>query len=323
MLMKKKVFFLAPVNKWGTYFYYQWITDYLKKYHGGALDIYFVHSLWDYIKLHFRSADYIFSIIPFFWKPLGTKTYVYNVHGNYREERKASWLGVKLLYLADWNARFSDRVMLVSYYLSDVLWIWEKYEDKILIVPNYTCFPVQKAVKRDWEGNELRFMTITAFSFFEKWRGVCNLWHVIQKLAEYYPQKSIIFTIIGDTNAAAYKEVYKEFANIVFPSNVYIMWTWWVEKANMCEYLYAHDTFLYWSELDNFPSVLLDAAMFRMKIFTNNWKSFSYFLPGDMMSKNEEEMSEKIIHNEVQNVDDLQKYTLEHTTDILTTFLWV
>jgi len=77
--------------------------------------------LKEYLLWHFKKADIIFSIVPFFFKPIGAKKYIFNLHGNYKIERKNKGLGVKLMYLTEFNLRFSDQIMLVSYYLADKL----------------------------------------------------------------------------------------------------------------------------------------------------------------------------------------------------------
>jgi len=41
------------------------------------------------------------------------------------------------LYLARWNLKFADKIMLTSYFLADKLDFKEKYQDKIIIVPNF------------------------------------------------------------------------------------------------------------------------------------------------------------------------------------------
>jgi hypothetical protein len=98
-MKKKNIYFLAPKNKWGTYFYYKEISEYLIKNNSDIYDIKFVNSLFDYIKLHFIKVDIIFSIIPFVFKPLWSKKYIFNLHWDYKRERKNKWLWVKLLYL--------------------------------------------------------------------------------------------------------------------------------------------------------------------------------------------------------------------------------
>jgi len=77
---KKKIIFLAPKNEGGTYFYYKEISEYLIQNYSDIYDVYFCNSLKDYIKLHFIKTDIIFSIIPFLFKPILTKKYIFNLH---------------------------------------------------------------------------------------------------------------------------------------------------------------------------------------------------------------------------------------------------
>ena len=126
-MKKKKIYFLAPKNKWWTYFYYKEIVSYLDKNYWENYDVYFLNTFFDYIKLHFIKSDIIFSIIPFVFKPLFTKKYIFNLHWNYKIERKNKWLWVKLLYLTELNLWFSNKIMLTSYYLADKLKFRNKY----------------------------------------------------------------------------------------------------------------------------------------------------------------------------------------------------
>ena len=64
-----------------------------------------------------------------------------------------------------------------------------------------------------------------------------------------------------------------------------------------------NDYFLYWTYLDNFPGVILEAIASRIKVLVNDFESFKYFLPKDIICKNEDEMVEKILKNDIKLVD--------------------
>ena len=122
----KTVVFIAPKWKWWTYYYYKDITDYLIENCKSEYNVIFCNSLKDYIKRHFKKADIIFSIIPFFFKPLWAKKYIFNLHWNYKIERKSKSLWSKLQYLAWLNLWFSDKILITSYFLADKLWFRNK-----------------------------------------------------------------------------------------------------------------------------------------------------------------------------------------------------
>lgn len=292
-MRKKKIVFLAPKNEWWTYYYYKDISDYLIQNHSDEFDVYFCNSLFDYIKFHFLKVDIIFSIIPFLFKPLFVKRYIYNLHWNYKVERKIKWLWVKLLYLSELNLWFSDSIMLTSYYLADKLNFKNKYEKKIVIVPNF----VKEIINKNEQllENDFNFLTITSFKFFEKWKWILNLWKVIKQLWYSIADKKILFTIVWNEDNDNFFKIKSEFDKINFPNNVTINWKWWVSKKDLEKEFLKHNTFLYWTELDNYPWVVIDAINYNLKVFVNNFESFKYFLNDEIICKNEEEMTEKIM----------------------------
>lgn len=291
--MRKKVYFLAPKWKGWTYFYYKDISDYLITHHSDWYDVIFCNSFFDFIKLHFIKADAIFSIIPFLFKPIRAKKYIFNLHGNYKIERKNKSLWVKLLYLTPLNLWFSDRVMLTSYYIADKLWFREKYAHKISIVPNFTD-------EITWERNQqllknqFNFMTITSFKFYEKWKWIINLIRVIKRIGNKYPSQSITFSIVWNDETENFCKIKNEVESIFLPKNISIMWLWWLNKHEIKREFLRHNTFLYWSYLDNTPWVLLDAINYGLNVLTNNYESFHYFLDEDIICSSENEMVEKI-----------------------------
>ena len=91
----KKIAFIAP-KKGGTHNFFHWITRSLNELYWEEIKIIFIHDFYWYIQSHFKEYDIIFSIIPFFFKPLQASQYVYNLHWNYEKERKSNWIWVKL-----------------------------------------------------------------------------------------------------------------------------------------------------------------------------------------------------------------------------------
>lgn len=306
-MKKKKIYFLAPKNKWGTYYYYKNISEYLIQNHSDTLDVYFVNSLIDYIKLHFIKTDYIFSIIPFFFKPIFAKKYIFNLHWNFKIERKNQWLGVKLLYLSELNLLFSDKIMLTSFYLADKLMFREKYNDKIIIVPNFVEKNFRKNKKL--EKNDYNFMTITSFKFYKKWKWIINLWNVVKNIANQNLDKNIKFTIIWNEENRIFYAVKSEFDKINFWKNVNIFWKWWLNKEQIEKEFLMNNTFLYWTELDNYPWVILDALNYNLRVYTNNYESFKYFLDENILCGDIDEMEKKCQNKNYKNNTEL--YSLE------------
>jgi len=287
----KTIVFIAPTWKWWTYYYYKDITDYLIKNHSDKYNIIFCSSLKDYLLRHFKKADIIFSIIPFFFKPLWAKKYIYNLHWNFKKERKSNNLWSKLLYLSELNLWFCDKILLISYFLADKLWFRDKYKNKIEILPNYVK-PVKKSsLKKE---NDNNFLTITSFSFYDKWKWVVNLWNVIKKYWETHLDINITFSIAWDTNTKYFPKIKEEFDKIKFPKNVKIDWMWWLTKEKMEDEFYKNNTFIYRTELDNAPWTVLEALNYWLNVYTNDFESFKYFIPRKCICWSEEEMLKKI-----------------------------
>lgn len=318
--MKKKIIFLAPRNEWWTYFYYKDIYSFLVLNYSNDYDIYFYNSLIDYIKLHFSKSDIIFSIIPFLFKPIWTKKYFFNLHWNYKIERKNKWLWVKLLYLAELNLWFSDKIILTSYYLADKLRFKKKYINKIIIIPNFLSNINVKNIQS--LENNYNFMTITSFKFYDKWKGIINLWNVIKRLWEKLTDKVINFTIIWNENNDNFTKIINEFNKISFPDNTNIIWKWWLNKNEINKEFLLNNTFLYWTELDNFPWVILEALNNNLKVYVNDFPSFRYFLDYWIMCDSEEAMVKNILGNRNQNIDFIKKYQLKEVIKDIIKLIW-
>jgi len=293
-MKKKKIYFVAPKNKWGTYYYYKDISDYLIKNYSDIYDIYFCASLREYIKLHFIKSDVIFSIVPFLFKPLFTKKYNFNLHWNYKKEWNIFTL-LKTFKIYELNLWFSDNIILVSYYLSDIIWFRKKYNNKISIIPNF----INEIIYKNDQNieNKYNFMTITSFKFHEKWKWIINLWNIIHKLWVYYKNQKINFTIIWNEDNKIFFNIKKDFNKIRFPNNVNIIWKWWIDKEELTNEFLTNNTFIYWTYLDNFPWVVLDALCSNLKVYVNNYPCFKYFLDKSIIYNNEKSMFEGIINN--------------------------
>lgn len=297
--MKKKIYFLAPKNEGWTYFYYKEISEYLIKNCSDIYDVYFCNSFTSYIKLHFVKTDIIFSIIPFLFKPIWTKKYFFNLHWNYKIERNNKWLWVKLLYLVELNLWFCDKLILTSYYLADKLDFRKKYKNKIEIIPNFVN-EIEESNKK-LEKNNFNFLTITSFKFYDKWKWIINLWKVIKKIWEKYRNKVINFTIVWNENNSSFDKIINEFNKIQFSENINIIWKWWLWKQELKNEFIKNNYFLYWTYLDNYPWVILDAINYNLKVYTNNFESFKYFLDENIICESEDKMFEKIINNDYKN----------------------
>lgn len=317
---KKKVAFLAPENKWWPYYIYKDIVEGLKEKYSEELDVYFFNSKKDWLKLHFARYDVLFSVIPFLFKPLWVKKFVYNLHGNFEIEKKNKSLWNKLLYLARRNLKFADNIALTSYFLADKLDFRKKYNDKIIIIPNFIDEKEYDFWKKEPKENVYNILTITSFKFYDKWRWILNLWNVISKLGEKV-DKQINWNIIwNDENLENFQIIKKEFDKISFWKNINIKWKWWLEKQEIKNELKKNDYFLYWSYLDTFWIVILEAVVSNMKVLINNYKAFEYIFDKDIICENEDEMVEKIIKDDIK-IQNIGQYKKETVLDKIFSFI--
>lgn len=309
----KNIYFLSPKTKWWTYYYYKDISDFLINNYPNEYKIIFCNSLFDYILLHFKKTDVVFSIIPFMFKPIFCKKYIFNLHWNYKIERKNKWLWVKLLYFTELNLWFSDVIMLTSYFLSDKLGFTKKYNNKIKIIPNFIKNSTLKNTQL--EEDNFNFLTVTSFKFYEKWKWIINLWNVIKLIWNKYPNNIINFTIVGNENNDNFIKIFNEFSKINFSKNVNIFWKWWLSKKKInYEYL-INNTFLYRTNLDNFPWVVIDALDYNLKVYVNNYESFTYFLDDSVICNSEIDMFKKITEKSNQNSELINNFSLKIVID--------
>ncbi len=275
--MKKKVVFMAPETKWWPYYIYKEMVECLKKKYWKELDIYFFHSKKDWFKLHFNKYDVIFSVIPFLFKPLKTKKYFYNLHGNFKIEKKRKWLWNKLLYLARLNLSFCDKIILTSYFLSDKLDFRKKYKNKIEILPNFVEEVNYKRPKTIFKENDIiKLLTVSSTKFLEKWMGILDLWKEVAKI-----KKKIKWTIIAWWDQKNMEKIQKEFYQINFPKNIKIKRLDRVEKDKLNNYYKKNDIFIYWTRLDTWWITVLEAMSFDMPIMLLKYESFEYIFDKD------------------------------------------
>lgn len=309
--MKKKIVFMAPETKWWPYYIYKDLFEWLKNAYWKEFDVYFYHTKKDWIRLHFQKFDYIFSVVPFLFKPLWAKNFIYNLRWNFEIEKKRKWLWNKLLYLSKWNLRFCDNIMLTSYFLADKLNFRKRYENKIFILPNFIYIKEYNFWERKFDNTNYKVLTITSFKFYKKWKWILDLWTVISALWKK-TDKKIFWTIVWNDDWKNFEKIKKIFDNIPFWKNIEIYWKWWLDKQEIKNILRNNDYFLYRTELDNFPNILLEAIWSKMKVLVNDFESFQYFLDKKIICKNSEDMVKKIVDDDIfiQDIWYLNKYNV-------------
>ena len=288
---KKKIYFLAPKSKWGTYFYYKEISEYFIKNHSDVYDIKFCNSFLDYIKLHFIKTDIIFSIIPLFFKPIFTKKYIFNLHWNFKIERKNKWLWVKLLYLSELNLWFSDKIMLTSYYLADKLNFRKKYEYKIVLIPFFVNNIITNNKKID--SNNIKLLTVSSSNFLKKWLGIYDLAKELSKIKKI----NILWEVIFPWDEKNKEFILKKINSLEFWNNIKIKFYDFVERDKL-NYIYKNtDIFIYSSWLETWWWTIMEALSFWKPVILLKNDLWGYIYLKEFITNNFNKSFFKVIKN--------------------------
>ncbi len=312
--MKKKIIFVLPKTKGGAYQVYSQVANLLKeKWYNITIE----NSIKWWLKTHFTDKNNIvFSVIPFLFKPV--KNFYYILVWNYLMERKKKSLWTKLLYLTPYNINYSTKTILMNNYLLNKIPVLQKYKNKIKIIPNFIDFNRFKEINKYNLSKQLNFkeldtvkiLTITWFKFYDKARWILNLKTVISKLSKKNSNKKIIWNIAWNSDNDLFKQIKNDFDKIKTPSNLTINWLWWINEKELLNQYKENDLFLYWTYLDVFPTVLLEAWASWLPVLTNNFESFKEILPQESICISEEEMLHKI---ENLNLKKLQKLNIKNS----------
>jgi len=312
--MKKKIAFMAPETKWWPYYVYKDIVEWLKEKYNDKLEVHFFNSKKDWLKLHIAKYDIIFSVVPFLFKPIWAKKYIYILVWNYIKERKINRLWNKLLYLSPYNLHFSNQIILMNNYLINKIPTLKKYINKIVIIPNFIDFNkfnkirllnISKIKENLSYYDEINILTITWFKFYDKAKWIINLKNVLVKLAKQYNNKKIIWNIAWNSNNKNFLSLIDKFNKIKNPLNLTINFLWWINEDKLLLQYRQNDIFLYWTYLDVFPTVLLEASASWLPLFINNFDSFDKLFPKEIICNSEEQMLNKIINSDLNFIQNI------------------
>ncbi len=303
-MAKIKIALISPESKWWPYHIYKELNEFfISKW----IDSRLINTKSWYLLAHFQKYDYILSVIPFLFKPILSNFYLFNPRWNWELEKFNKRLWNKLLYLSNYNLKFCDNIILTSYFLADKLNFKEKYIDKIHIFPNFINPQENKLIQKDKFSSTIKIITITSFKFYQKWLWIINLWNIISTLWKSI-NKNIEWTIVWKAENKNFFDIYNIFKNINFSKNTKVIMKWWLKKEEIQKELLSNDIFIYWTELDNFPTILLESMSNWLITLANDFDSFKYFLPKEILMKSEEEMINKL-YKIINNNDFTLSYT--------------
>lgn len=193
-------------------------------------------------------GDVVHTTLPLAYH-LWRKPIVLTVKGNYLIENVP---GGKLFPKIVEEA---DVVTAPSHFIKNKLGL-----SRAIVIPNGVKIPAQKAQPfRD--PNIVRALTVTKFWFKDKATGIINLYSVLQA-ANKVSRKKIVWDILG---GGEYLNEIKQ--SVKSTETITINFHGFTDPQPFYQ---RADLFIYWSDLDNMPNVLLEAAAYGMPTLTNN-----------------------------------------------------
>ena len=263
-----------------------------------------------WVKLHFiyDNNTLILTNVPLLLRFI-KGNFILNIHGNYRKEKNI--LKNPLGYLYDLNLRWTEKFIVPNNYLKSIL----KIENAIVIPNSIEKLRITKEKKKIKKGL-VRLICVTHFAFWIKSRGVLK---IIESLKYLKISKKIELKIFG--KGKFLEEMTKEAKKISIPKNISVDFVGFNKNIN--QELEKSDIFVYWSEMDIMPTVLIEAMAAGLPVVVNKYGAFKEIL-GDknILAENPKEFSkhlEELIDNEQQRVNEgimnlklSEKYLIEN-----------
>lgn len=254
-------------------------------------------SLIDWVKLHFNRRHWVISVIPFFFM-LNKERLILNIRGNYRHEKR---LTNPLSLLYGYNLKIANQVVLPSQYLQRELEL-----PQAKIIPNCTAIKYQAGLKKD-PGRPVQLVTITNFDFRPKAQGVCSLINIVNQLET----RPVEFHVYGSGKWLEYTQNQHETHNYKkFP--VYFHGSF--KSAE--DILPDKDVFLYWSEFDNMPNVLLEAAACGLPVVANRYGAYEEILGSNALLAKDERTFSNYLKELINDPNKWKKITEEQLIHI-------
>lgn len=241
----KKIVYITSIRKGGPYFVLKNLAfknkaDFYASFRGFFLGFFF------------KKYDIIHTSLPIFFN-IWNKKIVFHLHGNFCKERHL--YKNPLGYIYPLAIKFANKIILPSNFLASKLKL-----KNFKVIPNPVNESVFNFKKKSYEIlEEVNLVIMTKFHFYEKSRGILDLVKLLNRL-----NKKINLYILGD--GIYLKEIQNK---IIANSNLKVYFKGFVE--NPYDFIVKQDIFVYYSFLDTFGVVLIEAMALGLPVITNNF----------------------------------------------------
>jgi glycosyltransferase involved in cell wall biosynthesis len=213
-----------------------------------------VHSIWTHelsrvlLSSFYPTADITHSMdVPMFPILKALKgPLLFTIHGDYRNEN-TPW---RRFY--PWAIQRADAITTASLYLKDKLGL-----AKATVIPN-AVFPERFQVVTHRDKEIINLVTTSNLGFLEKARGILDILQILHALGD----SRVRYKVVGD--GFYLRQIKQEAAKYA----VKVEFTGFLPDPRQA--LGASDIFLYYSHLDNFPIVILEAMASGLPVVTSD-----------------------------------------------------
>jgi len=198
-----------------------------------------------------HKSPILHSTVPLPWRSRKVRM-VLSIHGLFKKEKNL-WSG-----FYPHTINLADKVTVPSQWLKKELGLTRCY-----VVPNGIFLPprIQYPAKNLSKKKKIVFLTITNFNFFEKCKGIELIYKALKNISHL--KKNFVWYILGE---GKFRRDFEE--KIKSKSNLKVLFKGF--KPAKIFYRKA-DIFLYYSFLDTFALVLLEAMSYGLPVVTNNF----------------------------------------------------
>lgn len=243
-----KVDILTPIRYGGPQ---KWGDDLVRALKNEGIEARNIHNFWGIIlRFFYTDADVVHSALPLFFN-LQDKPIILTVHGDYTREKNI-WK-----YLWPIAIKKAKRTTVPSEFLKKEIGL-----EQAFVIPN--CIfseDFKPSFNKNKKDKVIQITTVTGFKFLDKSKGVLELIRILERVKKK-TKKQFTFTVVGGgVYLKKIEEEAKKYGLLVHFIGFH---------PSPSEILQRSDIFVYYSNLDNFPFVILEAMASGLPVITND-----------------------------------------------------